>query len=166
VVQQIGEQPAGARQFRVAYTRGLIGLRCGQKTPSGIGCGGFDYGSDFFKPVILGLVTLTMTDQEFKVACDRAIEELYKSLGEASNDYEFDPDMNQGALTISFDDPPGRFVVSPQGPVHQIWVSAESKSFKFGWNGSAFVLPDSGETLKQMIAGALSRRLGETVELA
>jgi iron donor protein CyaY len=106
-----------------------------------------------------------MTDQEFKVECDRAIEELYKSLGEASNDLDFDPDMNQGALTISFDEPPGRFVVSPQSPVHQIWVSAESKSFKFAWNGAAFVLPDTGETLKAMIAGALSRRLGETVDL-
>lgn len=107
-----------------------------------------------------------MTDQEFTVACDRALADLYKSLGAAADLYDFDPDMNQGALTISFDDPPARFVVSPQSPVHQIWVSAESKSFKFAWNGAAFALPETGETLKAMIAGALSRRLGETVELA
>jgi len=107
-----------------------------------------------------------LTDHEFQIECDRAIADLYKSLSEASNDHEFDPDMNQGALTVSFEAPPARFVVSPQGPVRQIWVSADSRSFKFGWNGAAFVLPDSGETLKQMIAGAISRRLGETVELA
>ena len=106
-----------------------------------------------------------MTDQEFQFECDRAISTLYKALGEASNDHDFDPDMNQGALTVSFEDPPGRFVVSPQSPVHQIWVSAESRSFKFAWNGSGFVLPDSGESLMAMIAGALSRRLGEPVEL-
>jgi len=106
-----------------------------------------------------------MTDQEFTVACDRAIAELYRALGEASNDFDFDPDMNQGALTVSFEDPPGRFVVSPQSPVHQIWVSAESKSFKFSWNGEAFVLPETGQTLKQMMAGALSRRLGAAIEL-
>jgi iron donor protein CyaY len=107
-----------------------------------------------------------MTDQEFQAQCDRAIAGLYKSLGEASNHHDFDPDMNQGALTVSFEDPPGKFVVSPQSPVHQIWVSAESKSFKFAWNGDAFVLPDTGETLKAMIAAALSRRLGESVTLA
>lgn len=107
-----------------------------------------------------------MTDQEFQAQCDRAIGDLYKALGAASNHHDFDPDMNQGALTVSFDDPPGKFVVSPQSPVHQIWVSAESKSFKFAWNGAAFALPDTGETLKTMIAGALSRRLGEPVELA
>jgi iron donor protein CyaY len=106
-----------------------------------------------------------MTDQEFQVECDRAIAGLYKALGHAANQHDFDPDMNQGALTISFEDPPARFVVSPQSPVHQIWVSAESKSFKFAWNGQAFVLPETGETLAAMIGAAISRRLGESVVL-
>ena len=106
-----------------------------------------------------------LSDQEYTVQCDRALDDLYKALGEASNDHDFDPDMNQGALTISFDDPPTRFVVSPQAPVRQVWVSAQSRSFKFGWNGSAFVLPDTGETLKAMIAKAISGRLGKNVQL-
>jgi CyaY protein len=106
-----------------------------------------------------------LSDQEFQLHCDRTIESLYKALTAASNDHEFDPDMNNGALTVSFEDPPARFVVSPQSPVRQIWVSAESRSFKFSWDGSAFALPETGETLKEMMAGAISRRLGESVDL-
>ena len=106
-----------------------------------------------------------MSDQDFQVQCDRTMEDLYKALGEASNDYDFDPDMEEGALTISFEKPPARFVVSPQAPVHQVWVSANSRSFKFGWNGTAFVLPDTGETLKDMVAKAISGRLGKSVKL-
>lgn len=104
-----------------------------------------------------------MSEQEFKVACDRALEDLFRALGEATNEHEFDPDMNSGALSISFEEPPGRFVVSPQTPLRQIWVSAHSRSFKFDWDGTNFVL--DGQTLKQMIAGAISQHLGETVEL-
>ncbi len=73
-------------------------------------------------------------EQEFRRQCESALDSLYKALGQASEDHDFDPDMNNGALSISFDDPPGRFVVSPQSPVRQIWVSAHSKSFKFDWN--------------------------------
>ena len=106
-----------------------------------------------------------MSDQDFQVQCDQTLGDLYKALGEASNDYDFDPDMEQGALTISFEKPPARFVVSPQAPVQQVWVSANSRSFKFGWNGTAFVLADSGETLKDMISRAISGRLGKSVKL-
>jgi CyaY protein len=58
-------------------------------------------------------------------------------------------------------------VVSPNSPVRQIWVSAHSKSFKLDWDPAqnAFVLPETGESLKQLIEGAVSRQLGEPVEL-
>jgi iron donor protein CyaY len=107
-----------------------------------------------------------MSDHDFKVECDRTMEDLHKVLGEASNDYDFDPDMEQGALTITFEKPPARFVVSPQAPVQQLWVSANSRSFKFSWNGSAFALADTGETIKEMLSKAISGRLGKTVKLA
>lgn len=106
-------------------------------------------------------------EQEFRVRCDAALEDLYRSLGRAADDFDFDPDMNNGALSVSFEDPPAKFVVSPQAPVRQVWVSAQAKSFKFDWNSerAEFVLSETGESLKQMIAGAISRQLGEPVSL-
>jgi iron donor protein CyaY len=103
----------------------------------------------------------------FRHAADAALESLFKALTRASDSHDFEADMNNGALTVEFDDPPAKFVVSPNAPVRQIWVSAHSKSFKLDWNAaaSAFVLPDTGETLNALMAGHISKRLGEEVSL-
>jgi CyaY protein len=108
-----------------------------------------------------------LDEHEFRRHCDGALDDLFKALNRATEDHDFDPDMVSGALQIAFDEPPGKFVVSPQTPVRQVWVSAHSRSFKFDWSPEkqAFVLPDTGQTLKQMIAGAITTHLGEPVEL-
>lgn len=108
-----------------------------------------------------------MDDQEFKNESSRAMESLFKKLSKATEQYEFEPDFNSGALSIEFEEPKAKFVVSPNAPVRQIWVSAHSKSFKLEWDQSrgAFVLPATGETLDEMIAGAISQHLNETVSL-
>ena len=108
-----------------------------------------------------------MTDQEFQTRADQALTTLYQKLVAASNDYEFEPDFNAGALTIEFDEPKAKFVVSPNSPVRQIWISAHSKSYKLDWNDGehTFVLPDSGETLVDFMATAISQHLGEPVLL-
>lgn len=108
-----------------------------------------------------------MDAQEFSREADAALETLYHKLVSAAGDYDFDVDMNAGALTVEFDDPPERFVVSPNSPVHQIWVSAHTTSFKLDWNADrkAFVLPTSGETLEQLMAAAISRKLNEDFQI-
>jgi CyaY protein len=108
-----------------------------------------------------------MDEQEFKNESSRAMELLFKKLSQATEQYEFEPDFNAGALSIEFDEPKAKFVVSPNAPVRQIWVSAHSKSFKLDWVAarSAFVLPATGETLDQMIAGAISKHLNQEVTL-
>jgi iron donor protein CyaY len=108
-----------------------------------------------------------MDEQEFKKQSDVALESLYKKLSAATDHYEFEPDFNSGALTIEFEEPKARFVVSPNSPVRQIWVSAHSRSFKLDWvpSQNAFVLPDTAQTLEQMIAGAISQHLGEDIHL-
>jgi CyaY protein len=100
-------------------------------------------------------------DQEFQRLSDDSISALYDKLAEASNDYDFDVDMNGGALTVEFEEPHERFVVSPNSPVSQIWVSAHVQSFKLDWNAerSAFVLAATGESLEELIAGAIVKRL-------
>lgn len=102
-------------------------------------------------------------EQEFQTNCDEAVSSLYSRLAQASNDFEFDVDMNNGALTVEFEDPRERFVVSPNSPVRQIWVSAHTKSYKLDWNSerAAFVLASTGESLAEMMASAIRKRIPE-----
>ena len=119
-----------------------------------------------FPELQLSATVRDMIDEAvFRQAADGALESLFKSLTRVSDSHDFDADMNNGALTVEFEDPPAKFVVSPNTPVRQIWVSAHSKSFKLDWNGTAFVLPDSGQTLAELIGEHISKRLGEEVSL-
>ncbi len=106
-----------------------------------------------------------MTDQEFQTQCDEAIDDLYQRLVKAVETHDFEVDFNSGALAIEFEDPPAKFVVSPNSPVKQIWVSAHSRSFKFDWDPArtAFVL--NGQSLAEMMADAVTKQMGEPVTL-
>ncbi len=106
-----------------------------------------------------------MDDQEFKKRADEALEHLYKKLATASDRYQFEPDFNSGALSVEFEEPKAKFVVSPNSPVRQIWVSAHSKSFKLDWNPErkVFILPETGQTLEQMMADAISKLIEKPV---
>ena len=108
-----------------------------------------------------------MDDQEFKKLADESLTSLYKKLAAASDDGEFEVDFNAGALAIEFEDPPGKFVISPNAPVYQIWVSAHSKSYKLDWDGAKndFVLPATGQTLTDLIQDAIAKQLGQEVSL-
>jgi iron donor protein CyaY len=105
------------------------------------------------------LEIIPMDDQEFRTRADAALHDLYRRLSAA--------DFNSGALAIEFEKPPAKFVISPNSPVRQIWVSALSKSFKLDWDSveSAFVLPGSSQTLAELVADVISRHLGEEVSL-
>lgn len=108
-----------------------------------------------------------MDEQEFRTQADAALQSLYKKLSAASDQYEFEPDFNAGALAIEFEEPKAKFVISPNTPVRQIWVSAHSKSFKLDWNPSkqAFVLADTKQTLDELIGSAIAQQVGEEVTL-
>ena len=108
-----------------------------------------------------------MDDQEFRLRADKSMERLFRALSDAGDDYGFEADLNSGALTVEFDEPPAKFVVSPNAPVKQIWVSALSKSFKLGWDEaeSAFVLEDTGQTLLDLMGDVVGKHIGENVEL-
>ena len=107
-----------------------------------------------------------LDDQQFQLKADERLGSLYKALAAASDEHDFETDFG-GALTIEFEDPPAKFVVSPNSPVHQIWVSALTKSFKLGWDDGRndFVLPETGQTLKEVIEDAIGTHLGEPFTL-
>jgi CyaY protein len=113
------------------------------------------------------LGALDMDEQEFKTRADEALSGLHRRLAALSDKFDFESDFNAGALAIEFDSPPGKFVISPNTPVRQIWVSAHSKSFKLDWDSArgAFVLASSGQTLAELVAGAIGQQLGEEVTL-
>jgi CyaY protein len=108
-----------------------------------------------------------MNDQEFRDRADGALKELEKALLKAGDRFGFEADSNQGALTVEFEDPPAKFVISPNSPVRQIWVSARVKSFKLDWNeeAGAFVLGGDGRTLTALLGDLAGEQLGEAVQL-
>ncbi|MBC8164507.1 MAG: iron donor protein CyaY [Bryobacteraceae bacterium] len=107
-----------------------------------------------------------LDEQEFRLTADLALEKLHRGIAKASEKHDFETDFG-GTLTVEFDDPPAKFVVSPNAPVRQIWVSAHSRSFKLDWDAlrGKFVLPETGQTLSQLLSDAISRQIGEDVEL-
>jgi CyaY protein len=100
----------------------------------------------------------TLTDQDFRLEADRALERLQRSLLPLADEHGFEVELQNGVLQVVFEDPsPAKFVVSPNAPVRQIWVSAMSRSFKLTWQpeSSSFVL--DGETLDALLT-RLSRQ--------
>ena len=77
---------------------------------------------------------LAMDDQEFQTRAADALQDLYDRLGRAAEEHDFEADFNAGALAIEFEDPPAKFVVSPNSPVKQIWVSAHIEKLKLDWD--------------------------------
>ncbi len=108
-----------------------------------------------------------LDERQFRTASDEALTLLQRALERAADDHEFDVDRNQGALTIEFEDPPAKFVISPNSPVRQVWISARVKSFKLDWDAaqSTFVLAADGRTLHQLIADLVEEQIGEPIRL-
>jgi CyaY protein len=106
-------------------------------------------------------------DQEFRLRADEALHDLNNRLTAAAADYPLEADMGSGAMVIEFEDSPAKFVVSPNSPVHQIWVSALSKSFKLEWDAKRgeFVLPTTGQSLAALISACIGEHLGQAVSL-
>ncbi|HME33459.1 MAG TPA: iron donor protein CyaY [Terriglobales bacterium] len=104
-----------------------------------------------------------MDDQDFRRRADAAFEDLKRSLYAAEGGADFEVEDNAGAIHISFDEPPAKFVISPNAPVRQIWISALSTSFKLDWSDEQndFVLAKSAEPLKQLVARLINQQLGE-----
>ena len=104
-----------------------------------------------------------MDEQDFRRQADSALEALKRSLYAAEGDAAFEVEENAGALQISFAEPPATFVISPNAPVRQIWISALSTSFKLDWSAekNEFVLAKTGEPLKPLISRLINQQLGE-----
>jgi len=93
-----------------------------------------------------------LSEQDFRVKSDEAIEQARQALMALADQEGFEIEMQDGVLNLLFEEPSdARFVVSPNAPVRQIWVSAMAKSYKLSWapERSAFAL--DAETLPQLL---------------
>jgi iron donor protein CyaY len=97
-----------------------------------------------------------MDEVEFRKLAETALDNLLQHLieQEAEDDAGFEVEGGQGGLLhVLFEDPPAKFVITPNAPIQQIWISALSTSFKLDWNAAAgaFVLPRTGEPLTTLV---------------
>ncbi len=94
----------------------------------------------------------TLTDQEFRVKCDAALEGARKALLPLADKHEFEVEFQNGVLNVVFEEPrESKFVVSPQAPVRQIWVSAMSRSFKLTWDADRELFALNDESLPDLL---------------
>jgi CyaY protein len=102
-----------------------------------------------------------MDEVQFRKLAEAALDALLKHLiaREEENEAGFEVEAQNGVLNVGFEDPPGKFVITPNAPVQQIWISALSTSFKLNWDAKAqdFVLPRTGEKLVPLV----DRLIGE-----
>lgn len=92
---------------------------------------------------------------EFRHAADTALDGLKRHLisREEEDGAGFEVEEQSGALHILFEEQGGKFVVTPNTPVRQIWISALATSFKLDWDAAAdvFIFPRTGEPLIPLV---------------
>jgi frataxin len=103
-----------------------------------------------------------LDDTTFRQHADHALDSLKNALILAEESSDIEVEDQSGALHISFGEG-ARFVISPNAPVKQIWISALSTSFKLDWSeaGHDFVLQKTGEKLKPLVSRLINQQLGE-----
>ncbi|HKW87683.1 MAG TPA: iron donor protein CyaY [Candidatus Acidoferrales bacterium] len=109
-----------------------------------------------------------MDEHEFQKKCEAAFASLQKRLTEIGDEHDFEVEGGSGKLEIQFEDnDETRFVISPNTPVRQIWISALTTSFKLAWSeqANAFVLEKTGENLNQLMSRILTQQLGSAVSV-
>ena len=97
----------------------------------------------------------------FRRESDRALEALKQSLIRAEESGGFETEEKNGVLNVVFDDGAAKFVFTPNTPVRQVWISAQSTSFKLVWDDSAqaFTLARTGEDLRLLTERLLREQL-------
>ena len=109
-----------------------------------------------------------LDEKDFQRKADSAFTELKKRLLTAGDEHDFDVEGESGKIEVLFEEPEeAKFVISPNTPVREIWISALSTSFKLGWSESrnTFVLEKTGEDLLQVMNRVISEQVGTQVTL-
>src|SRR5262245_57474860 len=104
---------------------------------------------------------MELSETDFRKQSDAALTRLNRNLGTVAEEHDVEVLFQNGVLTIEVEEPnPGKIVISPNAPVRQIWISAQSRSFKLDWSGSEFQLAATGESLDALVDRLVNQQLG------
>ena len=93
-----------------------------------------------------------LTEQDFRVKSDEALESARRALMPLADSDGFEVELQNGVLQIVFEEPrEAKFVVSPNAPVRQIWVSAMARSYKLSWAPELNAFALDTEPLPQLL---------------
>jgi len=93
-----------------------------------------------------------LAEQDFRLRADHALEDLQRSLLPLADNEGFEVELQNGVLQVIFEEPsPTKFVISPNAPVKQIWVSAMSRSYKLSWSTDRSAFELDGESLNDLV---------------
>jgi len=105
---------------------------------------------------------MTLSDQQFRLEADRTLEQLQRALLPIADREGFEVELQNGVLQVIFEDPaPAKFVVSPNAPVRQIWLSALARSFKLGWSSETSTFQLDGESLTSLVERLVHQQLAQ-----
>jgi len=105
----------------------------------------------------------TLTEQDFRLQADHALERAQRSLLPLADEEGFEVELQNGVLQVIFEEPaPAKFVVSPNAPVRQVWLSAMSRSFKLTWSPASMQFELEGETLDTLLIRLVRQFLGHS----
>ena len=119
-------------------------------------------------PTLFMYAKCMLDEKDFQRKADAAFEDLRRRMLTAGDEHGFDVEGESGKLEVLFEEPvEAKFVISPNTPVREIWISALSTSFKLGWNEprQAFVHEKTGEDLRAVMSRVISQQLGAQVTL-
>ena len=93
-----------------------------------------------------------LSEQDFRVQSDVALESARRALLPLADSEGFEVELQNGVLNLVFEEPSEtKFVVSPNAPVRQIWVSAMARSYKLSWSPETNGFALDGETLPRLL---------------
>ena len=93
-----------------------------------------------------------LSEQEFRVKSDEALESARRALLPLADSEGFEIELQNGVLNLVFEEPTdAKFVVSPNAPVRQIWVSAMGRGYRLPWSPELNAFALDGETLPKML---------------
>lgn len=102
-----------------------------------------------------------LSEQAFRLEADRALETAQRALMPLADQEGFEVELQNGVLQIVFEEPAvAKFVVSPNAPVRQIWVSAMSRSYKLTWSSETSAFELDGEPLDALLDRLVRQYVG------
>lgn len=110
-------------------------------------------------------MTLNLTPREFEESARRALMAVETALDELGAD-SIDFDLADNVLMIEFENG-DRFVLNPNGPAEEIWLSANRRAWHFAPRGGDRWVStgEGGEELLACLSQLVGEKLGRAVTL-